>query len=112
MGNGFIIPKISLSSAPVLFVRKKNGSIRMCIDFCKLNKVTIYNKYTLPTIDDLFYQFQEASYFSKINLQSGYHHSSVKDDDILKTIFLTRYGNTEFFVMSFRVTNAMPYLWI
>ena len=90
----------------MLFVRKKDGSLRMCIDYRQLNKDTVKNKYPLPRIDDLFDQFQGASYFSKINLHSGYHQLKVRECDIPKIAFRTCYGHFEFLVMSFGLTNA------
>ncbi|GJT72959.1 putative reverse transcriptase domain-containing protein [Tanacetum coccineum] len=90
--NGFIWPSHSPWEAPVLFVKKKDGSFRMCIDYHELNKLTIKNRYPLPRIDDLFDQLQGARYFSKIDLRSGYHQLRVHDDDISKTAFRTRYG--------------------
>jgi hypothetical protein len=78
----------------------------MCIDYRSLNEVTIKNKYLLPWIDDLFDQLQEAKYFSKIDLRSGYHQLRIKEADIQKMTFVTRYGQYEFIVMSFRLTNA------
>jgi hypothetical protein len=78
----------------------------MCIDYRSLNEVTIKNKYLLPWIDDLFDQLQEAKYFSKIDLRSGYHQLRIKEADIQKMTFVTRYGQYEFTVMSFRLTNA------
>ncbi|KAI3815254.1 hypothetical protein L1987_14916 [Smallanthus sonchifolius] len=82
------------------------GSMRMCIDYRELNKLTIKNRYLLPQIDDLFDQLQGASWFSKIDLRSGYHHMKVKEEDVLKTAFHTRYGHYEFTVMPFCLTNA------
>ncbi|GKA93763.1 putative reverse transcriptase domain-containing protein [Tanacetum coccineum] len=81
--------------APVLFVKKKDGSFRMCIDYKELNKLTIKNRYPLPRIDDLFDQLQGSQYFSKIDLRSGYHWLRVHEDDIPKTAFRTRYGSDE-----------------
>ncbi|GJW79921.1 putative reverse transcriptase domain-containing protein [Tanacetum coccineum] len=87
--KGFIRPSHSPWGAPVLFVKKKVGSLRMCIDYRKLNKLTIKNHYPLPRIDDLFDQLQGARYFTKIDLRSGYHQLRVHDDDISKTAFRT-----------------------
>ncbi|WMV41854.1 hypothetical protein MTR67_035239 [Solanum verrucosum] len=104
--KGFIRPSISPWGALVLFVKKKYGSLRMCIDYRELNKVTIKNKYPIPRIDDLFDQLQGASHFSKIDLKSGYHQLRVRDSDIPKTTFKIRYGHYKFVVMLFGLTNA------
>ena len=87
LNKGLIQPSISSWEAPVLFVMKKDGSLRICIDYRKLNKVNIKNKYPLPRIDDLFYQLQGASYFSKIELRSGYHQLRVRLEDLPKMAF-------------------------
>ncbi|GKC83654.1 putative reverse transcriptase domain-containing protein, partial [Tanacetum coccineum] len=102
----FIRPSSSPWGASVLFVKKKDGSFRMCIDYRELNKLTVKNCYPLPRIDDLFDQLQDSSVYSKIDLRSGYHQLRIKEEDIPITAFRTRYGHFEFQVMSFGLTNA------
>ncbi|GJZ84784.1 putative reverse transcriptase domain-containing protein [Tanacetum coccineum] len=104
--NGFIRPNSSPWGALVLFVKKKDGSFRMCIDYRELNKLTVKNRYPLPRIDDLFDQLQGSSVYSKIDLRLGYHQLRVREEDILKMGFRTRYGHYEFQVMPFGLTNA------
>ncbi|XP_022157398.1 uncharacterized protein LOC111024105 [Momordica charantia] len=106
LDKGLIRPSVSPWGAPVLFVKKKDNSMQLCIDYRELNKVMVKNKYPLPRIDDLFYQLQGANVFSKIDLCSGYHQLRLKEADISKTTFRTRYGHYEFVVMSFGLTNA------
>jgi hypothetical protein len=104
--RGFIRPSVSPWGAPVLFVKKKDGSLHLCIDYRELNHVTIKNKYPLPNIDHIFYQLKEAIIFSKIDLRSGHHQFKVKEANIPKIAIRTRYGHYEFLVMPFGVTNA------
>ncbi|GKF59028.1 putative reverse transcriptase domain-containing protein, partial [Tanacetum coccineum] len=104
--KGFIRPSSSPWGAPVLFVKKNDGSFRMCIDYRELNKLTFNNRYPLPRIDDLFDQLQGSQFFSKIDLRSRYHQLRVHEDDIPKTTFRTRYGHFEFIVIPFGLTNA------
>ncbi|GKA04007.1 putative reverse transcriptase domain-containing protein [Tanacetum coccineum] len=104
--KGFIHPSSSSWGAPVLFVKKKDGSFRMCIDYHELNKLTVKNRYPLPRIDDLFDQLQGSSMYIEIDLRSGYHQLCIKEKDIPITTFRTRYGHFEFQVMSFGLTNA------
>ncbi|KAD6454404.1 hypothetical protein E3N88_09110 [Mikania micrantha] len=106
LDKGFIRPSFSPWGAPVLFVKKKYGTFRMCIDYRELNKLTVKNRYLLPRIDDLFDQLQGSSFYSKIDLCSGYHQLRVKDEDVPITAFRTRYGHYEFLVMPFGLSNA------
>ena len=106
LDKDFIQPSISPWVAPVLFVGKKDGTLRMCIDYQHLYKVTIKNKYPFPRIDDQFDQLQGSSFFSKIDLWSGYHQLRERQEDFSNTAFYTMYGNYEFLVMSFSLTNA------
>jgi hypothetical protein len=107
--KGFIRPSSSPWGAPVIFVLKKDDTQRLCVDYRALNEVTTKNKYPLPRIDDLFNQLYGACLFSKIDHQSGYHQLKVRECDIPKTAFVSRYGLYEFTVMSFGLTNAPAY---
>jgi hypothetical protein len=102
----YIRPSVSSWGALVLFVKKKDGTLRLCIDYRQLNKVTIKNKYPLPRINDMFDQVGGANIFSKLDLRSGYHQVRIKDPNINKTAFRTRYEHYEFVVIPFTLTNA------
>jgi hypothetical protein len=101
LDKGFIHPSSSPWGCPALFIKKKDDSLRMCVDYRSLNEVAIKNKYPLPCIDILFDQLSGARYFSKIDLRLGYHQIKIHKEDILKMAFSTRYGLYEFTVMSF-----------
>jgi len=107
--KGFIRPSASPWGSPVLFVKKKDDSLRMCVDYRNLNAMTVKNKYPLPRIDDLLDQLKGAKYFSKIDLRSGYHQMKIRSEDIPKTAFVMRYEQYEFTVVSFGLTNAPAY---
>jgi hypothetical protein len=109
LDKGYICPSSSPRGCPALFVKKKDGSLKMCVDYRQLNAVTIKNKYPLLRIDVLFDQLARAKVFSKIDLRSGYHQIKIRPCDIPKTTFSTRYGLYEFLVMSFGLTNASAY---
>jgi hypothetical protein len=106
--KGFIHPSSSPWGGPVIFVPKKDGTQRLCMDYCALDEVTVKNN-PLPRIDDLFDQLRGACVFSKIDLRSGYHQLKVRECDIPKTAFISRYGLYKFTVMSFGLTNAPAY---
>jgi hypothetical protein len=106
LSKGYIRPSKSLWSAPVLFVKKKDGSLRLCVDYCGLNKLIIKNKYPLPQVDDLFDHLYGSKIFSKIDLKSGYNQIRIKERDIEKTRFRSRLGHYEYVVMPFGLTNA------
>ena len=106
MNKECIRPSTSPWGAPVLFAKKKDKTLRLCIDHRQLNKVTIKNRYPLPRIDDLFDQLRGARVYSKIDHRTGYHQLRVKEIDIPKTAFRTRYGHFEFTMMPFGLTNA------
>ena len=106
LSKGWIRKSLSPYRSPILFVRKKEGTLRMCVDYRELNKQTIKNRYPLPRQDELLDQLHGAKFFSKIDLQSGYHQVRVADKDVYKTAFGTRYGHFEFLVLPFGLTNA------
>jgi hypothetical protein len=105
--KAYIRPSVSPWGAPILFLKKKDGKLRLCIDFRKLNKVTMKNKYHFSRIDDLFDQLRGAQIFSNIDLRSGYHQVRIKEEDNNKNAFRTRYDHYEFTVVSFRLSNAL-----
>jgi hypothetical protein len=109
LNKGYIHPSASLWGCPDLFVKKKDNSLRLCVDYHPLNAITIKNKYPLPRIDILFDQLAGAKVFSKIDLRSGYHQIKIRSSDIPKTAFSTRYGLYEYMVMLFGLTNALAY---
>ena len=111
LDKGFIRPNVSPWGAHVLFVKKNDGSMRLCINYRELNKVTVRNKYPLPRIDDLFDQLQGACVFSKIDLRSGYHQLRVRWKDVPKTAFRTRYGHYEFLVLPFGFFKHLLLSW-
>ena len=104
--KGFIQPSQSPFGAPILFVTKKDGSLRMCIDYCALNNLTHRNRFPLPNIQDLLDKMQGATVFSSLDLRSGYHQIRISDEDVEKTAFTTPFGQDEFKVLSFGLTNA------
>ena len=104
--KGFIRPRTSLWGAPVPFAKKKDKTLRLCIDYRQLNMITIKNQYPLSRIDDLFDQLRGAQVYSKIDLRTSYYQLRVKDTDIPKTTFRTCYGHFEFTMMPFGLTNA------
>jgi hypothetical protein len=111
--KGYIRPSVSPWGAPVLFMKKKDGMLRLCIDFRQLNKVIVKNKYPLSKIDDLFDRLKDAKIFSKIDLRSRYHQVRIKDEDTSKTAFRTRYGHYEFTVVSFGLSNTpIVFMWL
>jgi hypothetical protein len=104
--EGWIRPSLSPYGAPVLFAKKKDGSLRLCVDYRALNKITVKNKYSLPLISEVFDRLHGAKYFTSIDLQSGYHQVRIAEEDIPKTAFNTRYGHFEWVVLCFGLTNA------
>jgi len=109
LDKGFIWQSLSEWGCPALFVKKKDHSLHMCVDYRPFNAVTIKNKYPLPRINILFDQLSKAKVFSKIDLRSGYHQIKIRPQDIPKTAFSTKYRLYEYLVMSFGLTNALAY---
>jgi hypothetical protein len=110
LNKGYIFPSVSPWGAPILFLKKKDATLRICIDFRKLNKVTMKNKFPFPRIYDLFYHLRGARIFFKINLRYGYHQIRIKEEDISETSFRTRYGNYVFIVVPFGLSKATIFL--
>jgi hypothetical protein len=106
LDKGYIHPSSLPWGCPALFVKKKDQSLRLCVDYWPLNAITIKNKYPLPCIDILFDQLVGAKVFSKVDLRSGYHQIKIRPEDVPKTDFSTRYGLYDYLVMSFGLTNA------
>ena len=107
MDKNYIRPSVFPWGAPVIFIKKKDDTLHLCIDYRQLNKMTIKNRYPFPRIDDLFDHLRGATVFSKIDLRSSYHQVWIRDEDIFKTTFRTRYGHYEFVVMPFGLTNSL-----
>jgi len=106
LGLGIIRPSVSPWAAPTIFVKNKDGSLQLCIDYRDLNRATVKNRYPMPRIDDLFDHMKGAVVFSNIDLQSGYHQLRIKEGNIPKTAFRTQFGHYAFVVVPFRLTNV------